>query len=382
MRTSLIDPVGAAFGARPVVGDHDHDRVVQVAGVGEESEHPADLLVGVREEPGEALHEPGRDGPLRPGEGVPGRHPIRPRGQRRRRRDQAPGKLAGERLLAPGIPAQVEPPAVAFPPARRRLVRGVAGAGRQVEKERLAGVDRAQVRQELDRVVGQVLGEVVAILHGRGRPDRVVVVVQGRHELVGLAAVEAVPAVEAPGQRPGGARRGHVRLVLGGQVPLADGVARVAGRAQDLGQVAVFARRLAPVAGIADRQVGHPAHAAAMVVAAGQQAGPGRRAQRRRVEVREPDPAGRQAIDHRRLDVGAVAAQLRVADVVEHDEKHVGRPGRRGRLRRPPGFGVTPVPADPATEILCHVLRPLSSSLARPAAAHPAGHGASRNGPL
>ena len=179
-------------------------------------------------------------------------------------------------------------------------------------------------------MVGQVLGQVVAILHRRGRPDRVVVVVQGGHELVGLAAVEAVPAVEAPGQRPGGARRGHVRLVLGGQVPLADGVGRVAGRAQDLGQVAVLPRRLAPVAGIADRQVGHPAHAAAMVVAAGQQAGPGRRAQRRRVEVREPDAAGGQAVD---------APVSRCRSRSSRAARSRRRRARRGRTLGAPGGG-------------------------------------------
>ena len=84
-----------------------------------------------------------------------------------------------------------------------------------------------------------------------------VVLEERGHELVGLAAVEAVPAVEPAGQRPCGARRGHVGLVLGAQVPLADGVGGIALLAQDLGEVAVLPGRPAPVARVA-RPPGRP----------------------------------------------------------------------------------------------------------------------------
>ena len=146
-------------------------------------------------------------------------------------------------------------------------------------------VDGPQVAEELDGAVGQVGAEVVALLDGSRRPDAVVVVVERGHELVRLAAVEAVPAVEAAAERPGRPRGGHVGLVLGAQVPLPDGVGGVPVGSQDLGEEAVLAGRPAPVAGKADGQVGHPAHAAAVMVAARQQAGPGGRAQRGGVEV-------------------------------------------------------------------------------------------------
>src|SRR5260370_5000402 len=75
------------------------------------------------------------------------------------------------------------------------------------------------------------------------------------------------------------------------------------------------------------------------------------------MEVSALAPARRQAVDHGCLDVGAVAAKLRVADVVEHNKQHAGGSGQRGRPGRPPGFRVAPAPADPAAELLSHVLR-------------------------
>ena len=100
-------------------------------------------------------------------------------------------------------------------------------------------------------------------------------------------------------------------------------------RAQDLGEEAVLARDHAPVAGIAGGEVGDATHAVAVVVAPREQARAGRRAERGRVEVGEAYAVGGEPVDGRRRDVGAVAAELREADVVEHDQQHVGRAGRR-----------------------------------------------------
>ena len=79
------------------------------------------------------------------------------------------------------------------------------------------------------------------------------------------------------------------------------------------------------------------------------------------MEVGQADAAGGQSVEHRGLDVGAVAAELGEANVVEHDEHHVGRPGRGRRLGGPPGLGVPPVTTDPPAELHlrvgCHALR-------------------------
>ena len=182
-----------------------------------------------------------------------------------------------------------------------------------------------------------------------------VVVVQGRDELVGLAAVEAVPAVEAAPEGPRGPRVRHVGLAFRSEVPLPNGIGGVAGVPQHLGEETVLPGRPPPVAGISTRQVGHAAHAAAMVVSPGQQARPRRRAQRCRVEVGQSHPVGGDGIDEGGLDVGPVATELGEADVVEHDEDHIGRalwrstetvatmaPSHASRCRSFPGTSLVP----------------------------------------
>jgi len=111
----------------------------------------------------------------------------------------------------------------------------MARARTEVEEEGLIGIDGPQVAEELDGPIGQVGAQVVPILDGTVRPDGVVVVVEGGDELVGLASVEAVPAVESPGQGPCRPGRRHVRLVLRREVPLPHGIGGVTVLTQDLG---------------------------------------------------------------------------------------------------------------------------------------------------
>ena len=73
----------------------------------------------------------------------------------------------------------------------------------------MSGATCVRVRDELDRVVGQVLGEVVALLGRARRLDRVVVVDEVGVALVGLAAEEAVEALEAAARAASGRRAGR-----------------------------------------------------------------------------------------------------------------------------------------------------------------------------
>ena len=75
------------------------------------------------------------------------------------------------------------------------------------------------------------------------------------------------------------------------------------------------------------------AHADGVVVAAGEQRRAGRRAQRRDVEVRVPQPAGGEAVDVRGVDGRAVAAEVGEAGVVEQDHHDVRRTVRGGARR-------------------------------------------------
>ena len=54
----------------------EHDRVVELAELGDEVEHPRDLRVGVREEPGEHLHHAGRESLLVGRQRVPRAAPM------------------------------------------------------------------------------------------------------------------------------------------------------------------------------------------------------------------------------------------------------------------------------------------------------------------
>jgi hypothetical protein len=66
------------------------------------------------------------------------------------------------------------------------MVGGVAGAGAVVQVPGLVRVDRLGIADELDRLVGDVFGEVIAIFRAVGLLDGVVVVDQVGVVLVGL----------------------------------------------------------------------------------------------------------------------------------------------------------------------------------------------------
>ena len=95
------------------------------------AEQPADLGVGVGEEPGEDLLLAGVHPPLVGGQRVPGVDPRRPRGEHRAVGDDAAGQLAGEGLFAPGVPALVE-----RAPGRARPTRARHGAVRAWRRTR------------------------------------------------------------------------------------------------------------------------------------------------------------------------------------------------------------------------------------------------------
>ena len=69
-------PGGAALGAGPVVGHHHDQRVVELAGLLQEVKYPAQLVVGVRQEPGDIPPSSVRPDGGRPAAGTPS--PARP----------------------------------------------------------------------------------------------------------------------------------------------------------------------------------------------------------------------------------------------------------------------------------------------------------------
>ena len=236
----------------------------------------------------------------------------------------------------------------------------VAGARRVVEEERLLRSDRFRVPDELQRLVRDVLGQVVTLL---GRPrlvDQVVVVDQIGIPLIRLGAEEAVPALESTAGRPVAPGSGQVHLVGRTEVPLPDHVGVPAALAEDLRQHPVLRRDRPACIREADRRLGDAGHAVPGVVAAREETRASRRAQSRRVELRVAQPLLDDSVDVRRLDRAAVTAHRRKADVVEDDVEHVRCPLGRFRWleRRPVRLRVANVDVDDALERLAHA-RPL-----------------------
>ena len=235
-----------------------------------------------------------------------------------------------KRLLAQRVPALVELALVLGRPLGGHVVRRVRRARRVVDEERLVGHQRLLLAHPVDRVVGHVLGEVVALLRRAVGLDRDGVLVDRRRVLVRLAADEAVEVLEAaaaggPGvERPHRARLPHRHLVA-----LAELRRRVAVELQRLGQRRRRVRAHRVVAGRRGRDLGDAAHADRVVVAAGEQRLPRRRAERRRVEAVVLQPVRRQPLGGRRLARPAEGARGSEAGVVEQDDEHVRRAGRR-----------------------------------------------------
>ena len=192
--------------------------------------------------------------------------------------------------------------------------------------------------------VGQVLGQVVPVVGAGGQVDEAVVAHQVGRPLVGVPVEEPVVPLEAQPQRPAVERARGALLPAGRQVPLAHGEGAVARVAQQLRQPGGRAGDAPVVAGEADGQVGDESHAHPVLVAPGEQAGPGGRAHGGDVEAAVAQLAGGEAVDGGGGDVAAVAAELGEPQVVEHDHQHVRRsprgPGQRGeRGRRLPDGG-------------------------------------------
>ena len=292
----LVDrSVGRPLARRAVVGAVEDDRVVELAGLLEVVDDPPDLVVGVLREAGEDLGHACEQPLLVVGERVPRAHVVQRAvgalGQRVDRREV--GALgqhalldhARQRPLAVGLVAVVELALVLVGPLRRSVVGRVVGARAEPHEPRPRRRGGLAVADHLQRLVGEVLGQVVALV-GRVRlVDRVVVLDQRRIPLVGLAADEAVEAIEALLQRPVELGTARVGLLLGHAVVLADPVGVPAVVAQDardgpalLGQVRVGAR-------VAGRALDDAGHAVLVVVAPGEHARARRRAQRRGVPL-------------------------------------------------------------------------------------------------
>ena len=231
-------------------------------------------------EPCRDFHQAALKRPLVLGDVVPRLHPLVTRGQLTVLGNPALVLGALENPLPVGIPAVVELPGVAVGPFLHDVMRAVQAAAGPIHEERPIGLQRLVVAQPVDRVVGQVLREVVALLRGlRGRHDSGVAH-QVRLVLRRLPGQEPVEILEA---QPGGPvlERARCRGVLRrGVVPLAPCARAVAVILEHLGHQGAAARDLPGVAVPVVGQFGDLPVADLMVIAPGQQRRPRRRTHR------------------------------------------------------------------------------------------------------
>ena len=246
----------------------------------EEVEDAADVVVGVAQEAGEHLHHPARD-PLAPRATACPTRARRGRGVTARRRPGAiPSSFWRAKARSPiRVPPVVEGPGVLVGPLRGHVVRGMGRTRAEVEEEGFVRVDLLGVGDELDGPVGQVLGEVVALLGGPRRLDLVVVVDEVGVPLAGVAAQEPVEALEPAPERPAveGPRTGLlVGTGRGATCPPCRCCSRARRRISE--RISVLERDDAVVARESGGELGDAGHGVGVVVASRDDARTARRA--------------------------------------------------------------------------------------------------------
>ena len=366
--------VRSTLAAGSVVRHHDDQGVVELPRLLQVVEHATELVVGVGDEPCEHLGHAGEETPLVVVERIPGTHRVEDRPGLAvrtgaggltvwvdRRQLGVVGKesellLLREDPLADGFVALVELALVLVGPLLEHLVWRVPSPWREVHEERLVGIDHLGGLDHPDRLVGQILRQVVPVLRCAGSIDLAVVLDEVGIPLVGFATEEPVEPLEAAPQGPAALVRSEVALLTRCEMPLPDAVRVVPALDEHLGDESVLERNPGRDTREPRTELGDGGHTVARRVATGQQRRPRRRAQRRRVEVREADPHVGNPAHVRRLDGTTEDIHRAVADIVPSDVQDVGSTlgCLRRKVRRPVGHRVTNVERDLAVVSLRH----------------------------
>ena len=171
-----------------------------------------------------------------------------------------------------------------------------------------------------------------------------------RLPLARVAADEAIEVVIALTDRPVLERSLRARLPGRHIVVLAEPRGRITILLQNRRAMRGLWPRDEIVAGIPGRRFRHRAEADAVMIAAGEQRGPGRRAERRIVHLRVAEARLRQLVQGWRRHEAAERGVRAEARVVDQDKKHVRRAFGRHDGRRPAGLAVDEVRRDEALE--------------------------------
>ena len=210
------------------------------------------------------------------------------------------------------------------------MVRRVGRARREVHEERLVRHQRLLLADPADRLVGEILRQVVALLGGQVGLDGRRAVIQRGRVLVRLAADEPVEVLEAAADaRPCGERTHRAGLPDGDLVALAELRRGVTIELQRLGQRGARVRADRAIAWRRCGDLRDAAHPHGVVIPTAQQRGTRRRAQGRRVEARVLQAFGGETLERRCPARPAERAVRAEAGVIDEDDEHVRRPVRR-----------------------------------------------------
>ena len=180
--------------------------------------------------------------------------------------------LAGKGNFPLAIPTVAELTLVLLDPLLRDVVGRVGGTGGEVHKEGLVGHQGLLLADPTNRLFGQVLGQVIALLKGGGGFDGGGAFVKGWIPLVVFAADEAIEILETAA--PGGpcVKRPHGRTLPHGHlVALAQHGGGVAVELQSQGQGRFGVGPHGTLPRCRRSRFGDVAHAHGMVIAPGQQ---------------------------------------------------------------------------------------------------------------
>ena len=235
-------------------------------------------------------------------------------------------------------------------------MRCVIGPRAEPGEPRPRGCRDLDVADHLDRVVREILGEVVALLGLVRLVDQAVVLDQRRIPVVRLAPEEAVEAIPALVERPVRLRSARVGFLDRHVVVLADPERAPAGLAHHLGERSAFGRDV-PVRSRESRGgLGDTGHPVLVVVAPGQKARPRRRAQGRRVPLAVQQAVVGETLQRRHPDPPPEGRPGREAGVVVEHDQDVWRPLRclRWDVRLPVRRRLPDVGLDDPLERLAH----------------------------
>ncbi len=172
-------------------------RVVEQIELFQRIHQPANMVIGVLEEPGVDLHLPDEHGLERGRHIVPCRDLFVPLRELTILRNDAQFFLAGEDLFAQLVPALIELAFVLVGPFLGDVVRGVGRARREVHEEGLVGNERLLLPDPVDGLVGHVLHQVVALFGRLLDLDGCGAFIERWIPLVRLAADESVEVFES-----------------------------------------------------------------------------------------------------------------------------------------------------------------------------------------